>query len=220
MVITLGPRFGLEPRPDPGSYSPHALRPPSSLRPAARASSARHRPATRPSAVAPPRPAPSGCPAPTASSASRSPADPARTGVRPGVHVRTWTAGVCVRGRASGYVPSPSLPEYPEQGPQPLSRPSRAVGGRDGAILGPAPGGRGGRSLLPQPTPGWRQPRAGLVRCGVTTAGRGEALGQFEAAQALAKPGLQSLSARRLSFPISKIGLRLCLPDSGAENIH
>lgn len=90
--------------------------------------------------------------------------------------------------------------------------------GRGRAGRGPAPGGRGGRSPLPQPAQGWKRPSAGLVHDGVTAAGRGEGLGQYEAALALAKawdpwparPGFQSQpqDAFKFSASVSAYGVK------------
>lgn len=152
--------------PDPTSlkpYPPRALRPPPSLRPAARASSARHRPAARPSAVAPPPP----CPLWAGPAPSRPVSRPRGGWGMPGEGDRTWTAGVCVCARAQGvrvwcgpFAPPPGVPGARSPPPLQLGAP----GGREGAGLAEAQlgegsgGGGGGRSPLPPPT---RRPRAG-----------------------------------------------------------
>lgn len=162
-----------------------------SLRPAACASSARRRPASRPSAVAPPRLAPCGLAPPLrpGPAPGRLRAGPRLSGVRREGHNRTWTAGVCARG---GVRPGPLAPPPRSRGPYPCpaptaaARPLRRAGG-GGVGRGPAPGGRGGRSPLPQAARGWKRPSAGLVHCVVTAAGRGGGLGQCDAALAVAK---------------------------------
>lgn len=154
-----------------------------SLRPAARASSARRRPASRPSAVAPPRLAPYGLSPPFRSGpAPQSPRGRAAVerGVRREGHNRTWTAGARARG---GVRPCPLASPPRGRGPRRCPAPTAAAGprrraGGGGAGRGPAPGGRGGRSPLPQAARGWKRPSAGLVHCGVTAAGRGGGLGQ------------------------------------------
>lgn len=151
MVITLAPRSGLETRPDPGSYSPRVLRPPPpSLRPAARASSARHRPATRPSVVAPPRPAPSGCPAPTAGSALPVACGSGLGGGAPG-RTRSHLDGRCVCAREGIQLcPLAARPRVPGAG-APTAFPPLSRGGREGWAWPGSSSWRARREVTPPP---------------------------------------------------------------------
>lgn len=154
VVITLGPRSGLEPRPDPGSYSPRALRPPPSPRPAARASSASHRPATRPSAVAPPRPSPSGCPAPTASPALPVACGSSRDGGAAG-RTRPHLDGRCVCEREGiRLCPLAAPPRVPGAG-SPTAVLPLSCGGREGRGW-PGSSSRRARREVTPPTAGLR----------------------------------------------------------------
>lgn len=191
---TLEPRTGLEPRPSLRSYSPRALRPPPSQRPAARASSARHRPAARPSAVAPPPP----CPLRAGPAPSRLQPGPRGGGRGEGGAGRTrpHLDRRCVGARPSGPVSSRRSSPLPQSRAHPAAAAGRR-GGRAGAGLagaqlreGAGGGGGGGRSPLPQPAQGWKRPSTGLVQGGVTAARWGVGLGQREAAQPAAKTRL------------------------------
>lgn len=167
-----GPRSNPEPdsNPDPTRVL-LASRAPTAAVPASRRPCAlRRRPPDQPSAVAPPRPAPSGqAPPPVACGRANVEGDGKG-------HDRTWTAGVCARVGVSGLAPSSSPWDSV---PLLLSSPARcrraAEGaGGGGAGRGPAPGGRasavlvtaGGHPSPSRPAQAWYSD--------VTTAGREE----------------------------------------------
>lgn len=121
---------------------------------------------------------------------------------------------VCVLGYPAMFFRLPSMGlrvRDPHCYPVPMAAAGPLRGaGRGGAGRGPAPGGRGGRSPLPQPAQGWKRPSAGLVHDSVTAAGRERGLGQYKAALALAevwdpwpaRPGLQSQPQDAFKFSV------------------